>query len=153
MARIERFPERVREHLLALPLPSYPTTPFVSGPPLEERRLAILSTAALHRRGDRPFTSITGEYRIIPGDTQSDELLMSHVSVNFDRSGFQQDWNVVFPLDRARERVAKGRLGSVADFHYALMGAADPSLLEESAGELADLLKRDGVTAALLVPV
>lgn len=28
---------------------------------------------------------------------------MSHISANFDRTGFQQDWNIVFPLDRLRD--------------------------------------------------
>ena len=38
---------------------------------------------------------------------------MSHISVNFDRSAFQQDPNVWFPLDRLREMVADGELGRV----------------------------------------
>jgi D-proline reductase (dithiol) PrdB len=28
---------------------------------------------------------------------------MTHISTNFDRTGFQQDWNVVFPLARLWE--------------------------------------------------
>ena len=39
----------------------------------------------------------------IPGDASAADLVMSHASVNFDRSGFQSDWNVVFPLDRLRD--------------------------------------------------
>ena len=48
---------------------------------------------------------------------------MSHISVNFDRSGFQQDLNVVFPVERLREMAADGEIGSVAD---SFMGATDP---------------------------
>jgi len=29
--------------------------------------------------------------------------VMSHTSTNYDRSGFQRDWNVVFPLYRLRK--------------------------------------------------
>jgi D-proline reductase (dithiol) PrdB len=79
--------------------------------------------------------------------------VMSHTSTNFDRTGFQQDWNVVFPLDRLRELGDQGTIGSVADFHYSFMGASDPKLMEPTARVLADLLRRDRVNAILLVPV
>ena len=52
---------------------------------------------------------------------------MSHISVNYDRSGFQEDINVVFPIDRLRELEADGTIGSISDFHYSFMGASrDP---------------------------
>lgn len=78
---------------------------------------------------------------------------MSHVSSNFDRVGFRQDWNVVFPLDRLREFAAAGLIGSLADSHYSFMGATDPAAMESSARKLAGRLARAGVDAALLVPV
>jgi D-proline reductase (dithiol) PrdB len=78
---------------------------------------------------------------------------MSHVSVNFDRSGFQEDVNVVFPLDRLNELKAKGMVGSVSDYHYSFMGAAPIRALEPKARELAALLKKDHVDAVLLTPV
>jgi len=56
--------------------------------------VAIVSTAGLHRRGDSVFAPGASDYRIIPGDPAPTDLVMSHVSVNFDRSGFQQDVNV-----------------------------------------------------------
>jgi D-proline reductase (dithiol) PrdB len=28
---------------------------------------------------------------------QAKELVMTHISTNFDQTGFQQDWNVVSP--------------------------------------------------------
>ena len=37
------------------PCPNFETQPFVVGPPLAQRRLAIVSSAALIRRGDQPF--------------------------------------------------------------------------------------------------
>ncbi len=153
MARLDTFPDGYRQHLLEVACPSFDETPFVPGPSLAERRVAIISTAGLYVRGDRPFTSIASDYRIVPGDVTANDLLMSHISVNYDRSGFQQDWNVVFPIDRLRELAERGQIGSVADFHYSFMGAVGPEQLEPSAGELAGLLRRDGVTAALLVPV
>jgi D-proline reductase (dithiol) PrdB len=136
--------------------PRFDETPWADGPPLRERRVALISTAGLHRRGDRPFNGGAGatEYRVIPADTTAGELVMSHISVNFDRSGFRQDLNVVLPLDRLKELAADGTIGSVADFHYSFMGAPWPSTkFEPKARELAALLKRDRVDAAVLIPV
>lgn len=78
---------------------------------------------------------------------------MSHLSTNFDRTGFQQDWNVVFPLDRLQELAQQGVIDSVAACHYSFMGATDPKHMEPSAHALARLLHQDHVTAVMLVPV
>jgi len=158
MARLADLPDWESEHLrtLAAKAPRFHTEPWVEGPPLAQRRFAIISTAGLHRRGDRPFPLGAGsnDYRIIPKDTPAGELTMSHVSVNFDRTGFRRDANLVFPIDRLRELQAEGTIGSVAEFHYSFMGAPFPStLFEPKARELAGLLRRDRVDAAVLLPV
>lgn len=159
MARLELMTEAVRESLLAIPCPTFPDTPARPGPPLAARRVAIVTTAGLHLRHDAPFTlrsgttDLPGDYRVIPGDATAADLVMSHVSVNFDRTGFQQDWNVVFPVERLQELVAAGAIGSVARFHYSFMGAAPPSQIEGHARRLAPLLHADAVDAVLLVPV
>ena len=154
MARLELMTPPERKHLEDTPCPVFGTHPFVTGSPLNRRRVAVLSTAGLHARKDRPFTLTPGDfYRVIPGDIQASDLVMSHVSANFDRSGFARDWNVVFPLDRLKELAKDGVIGSVADFHYAFMGANDPMQLEGEARKLAGLLKKDRVDALLLLPV
>jgi D-proline reductase (dithiol) PrdB len=155
MARLTDFSPTEREHHLQKirDLPDFGPTPFVSGPPLRERRVAIVTTSGLHAGGDRPFTVGATDYRVIPGDTPAAELLMSHVSVNYDRSGFQEDVNVVFPLERLRELAADGTVGTVSDFHYSFMGAAPIRGLETKARELAALLRKDRVDAVILTPV
>jgi D-proline reductase (dithiol) PrdB len=154
MVRLDQMPEQESKHLKELPCPTFETYPWVEGRPLSERRVAIVSTAGLHRRKDRPFTTEPGDYyRVIPGDIKASELLMSHVSTNFDHTGFQQDWNVLFPIDRLREFAEEGIIGSVADFHYSFMGALDPMKMEHDARSLASILKEDHVDALLLVPV
>ena len=154
MVRLAELEEDDRRHLLAKPCPPFATSPFVTGPPLAGRRLALVTTAGLVRRGERPFALRSGEYRVIPGDTDGRDLVMSHSSVNFDRTGFQEDVNVVFPIDRARELVAEGRVGSLAAFHYSFMGASlDAEGYEAGARELAGVLRADGVDAVVLCPV
>ncbi len=153
MARFEKMPPAQAKHLAKLDCPTFPSTPWVKPVPLNQARLALVSTAGLNRRGDAPFTGLSGEYRVIPNDTPADQVVMSHVSTNFDRSGFMQDLNLVLPLDRLRELAAEGVIGSLADFHYSFMGATDPRQMEAGAREVAGLLKSDKVDTVLLVPV
>ncbi|MCG2750333.1 MAG: selenoprotein B glycine/betaine/sarcosine/D-proline reductase [Desulfobacteraceae bacterium] len=154
MARLELMTPPEKKHLEETKCPSFDTHPWVTGKPLNQRRVAMISTAGLHGKNDRPFSIQPGDfYRILPGDIQASDLMMSHLSANFDRSGFQQDWNVVFPLDRLRELAKEGVIGSVADFHYSFMGANDPLQLEPDVRKLATVLKQDRVDALLLLPV
>ena len=113
MVRLNDLPEDDRRHMLAKPCPTFEGAPFVPGPPLSSRRVAIVTTAAVQMRDDPPFDFRTAEYRVIPGDVDGAELVMSHTSVNFDRTGFQHDVNVVFPIDRLRELVERGGVDEV----------------------------------------
>ncbi|MPZ42204.1 MAG: selenoprotein B glycine/betaine/sarcosine/D-proline reductase [Betaproteobacteria bacterium] len=155
MARLSELPDFEREHHLAKirDLPDFGPTPWAAGPRLAERRVAIVTTAGLQRRDDIPFAAGSADYRVIAADTPAADIVMSHVSVNYDRTGFQEDVNVVFPLDRLREFAAEGVIGSVAAFHYSFMGAASIRAMEAKAQELAGLLERDRVDAVLLSPV
>src|SRR4051812_12635293 len=151
--RLSDMPEVEANHLRRIECPTYDDTPPLPGKPLSQRRVAIISTAGLHRRGDRPFRPGDGSYRVIPAETTANQLVMSHISVNFDRTGFQQDLNVAFPIDRLRELAADGTVGSMATVHYSFMGAFPPAPAEPHAQHLAGLLKAEKVDAALLVPV
>lgn len=156
MVRLVDLADSDRENMLKkVPtLPRFDARPWVNGPALAKRRVAIISTAGLHKRGDRPFGAGAMDYRVISGAASANDLVMSHMSVNFDRSGFQQDWNVAFPLDRLRELAAEGVVGSVADYHYSFMGAVSPvTNYESKAQELAAHLHADKVYAVLLSPV
>lgn len=154
MVRLEKVSEEERKMLLRFPTASFDTNPFVGGPPLRERRLAVITTAGLHLRDDRPFKIDPDDfYRVIPGDVQANDIVMSHIAASFDRSGFQQDWNVVFPLDRLHEILREGIIGSLADFHYSVNSAHHAEELASPAREIARLLQKDGVNAVLLLPV
>ena len=153
MARMEDLPQGEREMLRALPLPQFKATPFVTGKRLSERRISIVSTAALQKRDDRVFGQGENSFRIIPGNVEPNDVVMSHGSANFDRTGFQQDLNICFPLERLREFAAEGVIGSVADFHYSVSGANNPERFEDAAREIARMMKREDVDTVLLVPI
>ncbi len=153
MVRLADVQEDLRRALIATEMPSYAGAPWVAPPPLPQARVAIVSTAGLHRAADKPFSGHTAEYRIIPGDVDYADIVMTHLSVNFDRSGVQNGVSVAFPLQRLDTLAANGEIGSVAQWHYSFMGATHPDLLTDTAREVARLLKDDGVTAAVLIPI
>jgi D-proline reductase (dithiol) PrdB len=153
MTRLTDLPPAQAKRLAELECPDFDTRPWVSGMPLSQRRVAIVSSAGLFRRGEDPFRGRDPDYRVIPTETRPNELLISHISINFDRTGFQEDWNIVFPIDRLSELAAEGAIGSVARTHYSFMGATDPLQMEPCAREVAGRLKADAVDAVILSPV
>ena len=154
MVRLDDLHPDMAANLLALELPQIEPADWITPPPLAEATVALVTTAGLARRDDRRFTPGAVEYRLIPGDTDPADLQMSHFSVNFDRSAFQQDYNVAFPIDRLRELVEAGEVGAVAPHHYSFMGALpDATRLERTGEEVGRLLKEAGVDAAFLTPV
>lgn len=153
MTRLTDLPTAQAKRFAEMECPEFATRPWISGPPLSRRRVAVVSSAGLVLRGEMPFRGRDPDYRVIPGDAGPADLLMSHISINYDRTGFQEDWNVVFPIDRLNELAAQGAIGSVATRHYSFMGATDPVQMEPHARELAGRLKSDRVDAVILSPV
>ena len=88
MVRLSVLAQAERDDLINLPCLTFDTQPWAEGPPISERRVAVISTAGLQRRDDRPFSRGDSDYRVFHWDTPPDEIVMSHISFNFDRSGF-----------------------------------------------------------------
>ncbi len=156
MVRLSDLHPTERDHLLAraAAMPEIECERWLTPPPLDESTVALISTAGFHRRGDPPFRPGAVDYRIIPGDIDFADLVLSHVSTNFDRSAIAQDPNISFPIDRLRELTTSGEIGGVAPWHYSFMGAQpQPQKMESTGTEVGRLLAADGVDVALLVPV
>ena len=155
MVRLADLPEYEREHLLAKNLPPIGPPVWVNNhKPLSEKRIALITTAGLHFRDDEAFEFADATFRVIPGDEDANNLIMSHSSANFDRSGFQDDVNLVFPIDRFRELLRDKVIGSLASVHYSFMGAGlEPSSYEKTVRSLAGILKKDRIDAVFLTPV
>jgi D-proline reductase (dithiol) PrdB len=153
MVRLADLPATKREGMERYKTPCFGTQPWVNGISLKQATVTLISTAGLIMRGDRPVTPHDPRYRTIAHSGAANDILMSHVSVNFDRTGFQQDLNVVLPRERLQELADAGEIGAVADEHYAFMGATQAHLLEKSSRKLAALLHKKGIDTALLLPV
>ena len=127
--------------------------------PLRQARIALVTTAGVYRPGlDEPFRKVRGgdySFRVSPDDVDLPSLTLGQTSTAFDRAPAESDRNVVLPLERLRELVRRGRVGSSAPRHLSFNGSisAPGRLVRETAPEAAKLLRADGVQGALLVPV
>lgn len=129
-------------------------TPWISPPPLAESKICLVTSAALHRRDDLPFRFGDSGYRMIPDDIDPNDLVQSQVSVNFDRTHYQRDMNVVLPIDRLHELRDAGEIGAVSAVHFSVQGASpNARTFEASAADMANRMRELGVDAAMLVPV
>ena len=151
MVRLTEMPAVGRGFISQLELPEFEDPAWTTPLPAQARRVSIVSTAAVSRRGEKPFSWLARDYRVI--GKKDRDLVMTHVAVEYDRTAWQQDLNAIMPLDRLEEMADAGEIGSLADEHYAFMGAADPRDMEKSAHEVAERMKREGVNTVFLIPV
>jgi len=155
MPRIEDLTEIQRQTVLNFPCFEYEDAPFVRlGKPFRQIRLALVTTAGVHLRGDKTFTAGDQSYRLIPSNASARDIIQSHNSIGFDRTAVYRDLNVSFPMDRLKELVERGIIGSTTASYYSFMGAqTNPKrILEETGPEAARLLLDEGADAAILTP-
>ncbi len=159
MPRLETLSEVQRRTLEFFPCLEHDTAPWVApAQALTRSKVALVTTAGLHLRDDKPFNRDDpgGEfaYRVIPSDCNPAEVVQSHFSIGFDHTGIYRDLNVTFPVDRLRELVERGVIGSVSANYYSFMGALrDPGrVIEETGPAVARRLQDEGVDVVLLTP-
>jgi D-proline reductase (dithiol) PrdB len=127
--------------------------------PLRECRVALVSSAAFVLPGHEHFDeSVRGgdpSFREIPSDADPAQLIDTHRSESFDHTGMVRDPNVAFPLDRVRELVERGRIGSLSRHHLSFMGSITTPrrFVAETVPEAVEGLVEHEVDVALLVPV
>ena len=152
MVRLTDVDEGMRDFLVHFPCPKIALTAFSSPPLLTESRVALVSSAGLRRRSDTPFSDYAIDYRVLPNDAR-EEIIQDHMNASHDRTGYLQDLNTIFPVDRLDEMAAAREIGSVASYHYSFMGATYPTALESNARRLARIMLKDEVDVVVLCPV
>jgi D-proline reductase (dithiol) PrdB len=126
--------------------------------PLAETVVALVTTAGVHLKSQRPFDMADPEgdptFRVIPSDSKQVALVITHKY--YDHSAADKDLNVVLPLDRLRELQQEGAIGGIAPHVYGFMGHVDgphlQTLTGETAPEVARRLQEDGAGAVILTP-
>jgi D-proline reductase (dithiol) PrdB len=139
-----------------VPVPVFETTAFTPPPPLREATVAIVTTAGLRHPDQPDWGYRTGDQSFRVLDDANHDVVLSHTSHNFDRTGFVADLNVVFPTDRLHEMAAQGVIRGVSPRHIAFVGNLDETLATirlDTGPAAARLLRDQGVNVVLLTPV
>jgi D-proline reductase (dithiol) PrdB len=131
------------------------------GKPLSDCKIALLSSAGIALKGDRPFDQ-EGErrnpwwgdpsFRVLPATATADDVCLYHLHI--DPRPAQQDLNCLFQLTRLKELEGEGVIGCSAERHYSMMGyiLQPERLLEETAPAIIQDLRAQEVDAVLLAP-
>ncbi len=125
---------------------------------LENSMIALVTTAGVHHKNQEPFDMKDREgdpsYRTIDLTRPLSSLMITHDY--YDHSDADKDINIVFPIERLREFEKEGLVGRVANSHYSFMGHITgrhvPTLINRTAPEVAQWLKKDHVDVVLLTP-
>lgn len=143
----------MRAFMATMPVPELEGHPFTTAPRLADASVAIVTTAGLHLAEEHTFGIFDPGFRVIPRGR--DDVVMSHNSQNFDRSGVMLDRNVVFPVDRLDELAADGVVGAVSPAHLSFMGAQEDlsTILLDTGPAAARFLQEQGTDVVLLTPV
>ena len=133
--------------------PTFDNPAFVQPKPLNQAKVAIVTSASLHHSDDDDFAPVDTGFRVLERDRR--DIVVGHWSPNFDASGVSADLNCVFPIDRLEELAADGTIGSVSDVHLAVAGNQfDLSGIRMDGGPAgAAVLKDHEVDVVLLTPV
>ena len=122
--------------------------------PLEECTVALISSAGLALKTDRPFDQ-EGErrnpwwgdpsYRVLPRDTMERDVELYHLHINPRIA--EQDLNTTMPLERLLELEGRGEIGHSSAHHYSFMGyiLQPQELVQESVPAMIRDMGRDEV--------
>ena len=145
--------QQLRDSLAEMPSPELGPAAFTRPPSLREAVVAIVTTAGLMRPGEKSWEGGDSSFRVF--DRAERDLIVGHVSLNFDRTGVAADRNVVYPIDRLEEMADDGVIGSVSRRHMSFMGALGDlsTVLTDCGPAAAKMLKDDGVDVVVLTPV
>ncbi len=134
------------------------TIPWAAPPvSLADTRIALVSTAALHPKGDAPFRTMEDprgdtSFRVIPHGMEREGFDLDAPYV--DGKYIARDLEVAMPMKALERLQGEKRIGPPARRHFSFTGGIIYPLpgLSESAEAVSGLLKEDGAGAVVLLP-
>jgi len=154
-----RFPSLGRKAADKVETIKFDDTPWTPIPgPLSGLRMSLVTTAGVHLNSDTPFNMIdaTGDptFRVVPSSTPVADIMITHDY--YDHKDADKDINIVFPIERLKEYVKEGRIGSISERFYGFMGHITDghvdTLLNDEIPKVSKMMKQDGVEVALVTP-
>lgn len=143
--------------------PTIPWTPFPL--PIKQARFTIITSAGIYLKDHQPSFDLQRElqeptwgdpsFRIIPSSTEPEALAISHLHIN--PQYILTDINVVFPIQRMAQLAEKGKIGSLSQHCFSVMGyqGFPPNTTTwrtETAPQIIQILKAEGIDGAILTP-
>lgn len=155
---VKRILDFVRERDAQFALLRRATIPWsVPSRPLCESRVALLSTGALHLRGDKPFRALEdpagdASFRVVPHKATNGELDLD--APYLDTKYTTSDPEVALPRRALDALVTEELVGAAAAQHYSFCGGVLRPFpgLRESARGVVEHSKREHVDALVLIP-
>jgi glycine/betaine/sarcosine/D-proline reductase family selenoprotein B len=132
-----------------------PWTPYRGRP--AEQKFALVTSGGLYLKDSQPpfdTVSIHGDpsLREIPKDVRQEQLGFAHA--HYDHSLAEQDFNIIFPIQRFLELEKEGVIGALTDTHYSFSYVNDAAtLIAETLPGFVSRIRADGVDVVFLVPV
>lgn len=133
-----------------------PWTPVTK--PLETSKVAMVTTAGIHHRGQIPFEMGDSDgdpaFRSIDSRAIEDDYTITHDY--YDHRDADRDLNIVFPIRRLKEMQAAGCIGMLSENHFSFMGHIAghhvTTLVNSTGPQVARMLKDMEVDVVLLTP-
>ncbi len=129
--------------------------------PLRQSKVAMISSAGIALKTDRPFDQ-EGErrnpwwgdpsYRVLPVTATEADVRLYHLHI--DPRPAEQDLNCLFPLARLKELEQLGEIGAAAEQHFSMMGyiLQPETLLKETVPAMIHDLRAERADVVVLVP-
>ncbi|WP_147803551.1 glycine/sarcosine/betaine reductase selenoprotein B family protein [Alkalicoccus halolimnae] len=122
--------------------------------PMNEWRVAFLTTAGIHLKEEAPFDVEAGDWsvRYIPSTSVHDDLTVSHT--HYDTKAAEEDVNTVLPVKALQELEKEGTIGSLTPTFFGMMGYIPrvDKLMNESVPLIIKRLKEEHADVVLLSP-
>jgi D-proline reductase (dithiol) PrdB len=132
-----------------------PWTPYKGD--ASAQTFALVTSGGLYLRDSQPAfdtVSIHGDpsFREIPKTASQEDFGIAHA--HYDHSLAEQDFNIIFPLQRFIELEKEKTIGRLADTHYSFSYVNDAvTLMKKTVPDLISRIKTQAVDVVFLVPV
>lgn len=123
---------------------------------ISEAKVAFISSGGFHLKEEPAFDTEDPQgdasFRKIPKDAKLEDLGIAHTHYKHDY--VLSDLNCALPLEILQELAEEGVIGQLADTNYSFMGyiLKTDELINETALQVAMLLKEESVEAVILAP-
>lgn len=124
--------------------------------PLAQCKVCFVSTSGVQPKTSLPFDTVhpVGDYtfRRVPSNSRVEDLEIHQLK--YPTFGAAEDLNVIFPIERLRNLVQQGQIGSLSENFYTFIGYnMDPLQLEKKlAQDIADAVCEEAPDIVIAAP-